>query len=627
MSITAMSSPGENLDVMTPREARQMFRNGTDNHFPSTSGMCMKHLQANLAMIKKQNADDFRQYCRQNAAPCPLLYCSEPGEYAAPPLAQDSDVRADVQRYRVYKDGKMTVVPSLAEYAWEDIVTFYLGCSFGLENLLLAQNVPVRHIQQGSNVPMFKTSVRTKPAGPFHGPLVVSMRPVPEEKLADAVNASRLSPLSHGIPVHIGDPAWIGIDHSTTSDGTAVLTNVVVSQFGDGRVQCHADDVQVFWACGVTSSVATANAGMELCFTHDPGSMFICDKLSVPDTTIDTSHPVEVIKFTAARLPAVYSILAQDVLKRIQCLEELILRDPGQRGAHHLLVEGDLLRSALSLSSRHRRVVVATGFPCVPEPPHEETDGLPGAIALIRAVQALGADDVVLLCDVDVESLYREVAEFSYAKGILSKPVHLQVVHMTDSEQDIVAEVATFDHLIAIERVSPNVQGLYYSMTGRDLSTHCSPIDRWFSAALCSSTTMTTGIGDGGNEVGMAKVHDQVVAHVPLGEEIVSSVRTDYLISSGVSNWGGYALAASLYALQACTVHSYYTRYGLGEHQAPDHHQFLPDVEMERKLLAKLNELQVLDGTRPEQAMSVDGFLFDDLHAGVIESIVDAVTV
>ena len=158
--------------------------------------------------------------------------------------------------------------------------------------------------------------------------------------------------------------------------------------------------------------------------------------------------------------------------------------------------------------------------------------------------------------------------------------VYPMVIQPDQTEEEISKEVEQFDHLIAVERAAPNKDGRYCRMTGKDLGKPVDPVDRWFEVALRSSSTAVVCIGDGGNEVGMAKVYDQVVKHIPFGETIASTVTCDYLISSGVSNWGGYALAASLYALQACPDHSYNRRCGLGKHMPPDPDLYLPSVRM-----------------------------------------------
>ena len=180
-------------------------------------------------------------------------------------LGADIDIRTDVPRYHVWRDGVVVDKPTDIRALWQDdLVTFVIGCSFSFEQALLESQVGIRHIEQGRNVPMFKTSIQTTPAGPFNGPMVVSMRPM---KASDAIKAIQITsryPEVHGAPVHIGDPALIGISDLGQPD------------YGDA-VDVHADYIPVFWACGVTPQAALVNARPAFCVTHAPGSMLITD--------------------------------------------------------------------------------------------------------------------------------------------------------------------------------------------------------------------------------------------------------------------------------------------------------------------------------------------------------------
>ena len=233
-----------------------------------TSGLADRQVQGNLVILPQALAGDFMRYCQRNPKPCPLLAVSEPGDPALPALGAGIDIRSDVPRYRVWRHGELVAEPTDITDLWrDDLVSFVLGCSFSFEQALRDEGLTLRHVDEGKNVAMFRTNVRTEPAGPFAGPLVVTMRPL---RAADAIRAVQITsrfPAVHGAPVHIGDPALIGIHDITRPD------------YGDA-VDVRADELPVFWACGVTPQAAIAEARPEFCITHAPGCMLITDLLN-----------------------------------------------------------------------------------------------------------------------------------------------------------------------------------------------------------------------------------------------------------------------------------------------------------------------------------------------------------
>src|SRR4029453_13089906 len=144
-----------------------------------TPGLAMGFVQANLVVVPRELAFDFLLFCQRNPKPCPLLDVTEPGDPRPRLVAPDADIRTDVPRYCVYRDGRLAEeLPDLTSVWRDDLVGFLLGCSFTFENALIQAGVPVRHIEQECNVPMYRTSLRCRPAGVFRGPMVVSMRPL-----------------------------------------------------------------------------------------------------------------------------------------------------------------------------------------------------------------------------------------------------------------------------------------------------------------------------------------------------------------------------------------------------------------------------------------------------------------
>ncbi len=247
--------------LLTPAEARALFRDGVQ---VPTPGFSAGYAQANLITLPKEDAFDFLIFAQRNPKPCPLLGVLEPGEISSD-LLVGGDIRTDIPGYRVFRDGVLTEERAEVTDLWrDDLVSFIIGCSFTFETALLDNGVPVAHIEQGRNVPMYRTSIPTTPAGKFHGPMVVSMRPIPANQVADAVRITSRYPSVHGAPVHVGDPAAIGIDDLAHPD------------FGDA-VDISPGTVPVFWACGVTPQSVVMSSKPELAITHAPGYMLVTD--------------------------------------------------------------------------------------------------------------------------------------------------------------------------------------------------------------------------------------------------------------------------------------------------------------------------------------------------------------
>ena len=244
-------------------EARRLIRSGAFGGH--TSGQAGGHVQGNVAIVPAEHASGFEAYCRRNAQACPLLAVSRPGDPHVPALGAGIDMRTDLPRYRVYRDGVLAGEQAEIGDLWrDDLVTFVIGCSFTFERALTAAGIPLRHLQQGRNVAMYSTNIPTIPAGPFHGPLVVSMRPVAAADAARAADITGRFPDMHGRPVHAGDPAAIGIADLSAPD------------YGD-PIAVLPGEVPLFWACGVTSQAALEAARIPLFMAHAPGCMLITD--------------------------------------------------------------------------------------------------------------------------------------------------------------------------------------------------------------------------------------------------------------------------------------------------------------------------------------------------------------
>jgi uncharacterized protein YcsI (UPF0317 family) len=254
------AAAGAGLD---PATARAAIRAGT--HSGPTSGLAPGFAQANLVVLPQREALDFLRFCVRNPAPCPLLAVTDTGSPYPDELAVGADLRTDVPRYRVFEGDRCIDEPADIHSYWrEDLVAFLLGCSFTFEWALTAAGLPLAHQAQGKNVPMYITDRPCARAGKYAGPLVVSMRPFPADDVPRAVEITSRFPAMHGGPVHIGDPAALGIANLNEPD------------FGES-VAVGTDEIPVFWACGVTPQAVAHTARPSLAIFHSPGHMFVTD--------------------------------------------------------------------------------------------------------------------------------------------------------------------------------------------------------------------------------------------------------------------------------------------------------------------------------------------------------------
>ncbi|MDF2035739.1 putative hydro-lyase [Cytobacillus oceanisediminis] len=254
-----MNSPSQ----LNPDEARKLIR--VQDWNKPTAGMANGFIQANLAILPKELAFEFLLFCQRNPKSCPIIDVTEPGSPVPMLSAPNADIRTDLPKYRVYKNGELAEeLSDITSYWNDDMVAFLIGCSFTFEDALLKNNIPIRHIEENRNVPMYKTNIGCVGAGQFEGPMVVSMRPMTEKEAIRAVQVTSRFPSVHGAPVHIGNPEAIGIN------------NIQRPDFGD-PVTIKDGEVPVFWACGVTPQAVAMHVKPEIMITHAPGHMFITD--------------------------------------------------------------------------------------------------------------------------------------------------------------------------------------------------------------------------------------------------------------------------------------------------------------------------------------------------------------
>lgn len=253
-------------------DVRASIRDGSyDGH---TAGLAAGKLQCNLAILPEHFALDFLRFCQRNPKPCPVVGVSNTGDPTLPTLGRDIDIRSNVSKYRVFRNGELSdEVTDISDVWSDDLVTVALGCSFTFENALLRNGIPVRHIETSTNVPMYRSNIDLVPAGKFAGQMVVTMRPIPADQVEQAREISSRYPQAHGAPIAVGDPAQIGISDLSKPD------------WGDA-VDIRAGEVPVYWACGVTPQNVLLAAELPICITHSPGHMLISDVAEDAETTI-----------------------------------------------------------------------------------------------------------------------------------------------------------------------------------------------------------------------------------------------------------------------------------------------------------------------------------------------------
>ena len=270
--MTSHTTAYSDLKASSAQQVRAAIRTGS--YGGHTSGLAAGKLQCNLAILPERFALDFLRFCQRNPKPCPVVGVSDSGDPFLPTLGSDIDIRSDVSKYRVFKDGALTDEVDDISALWaDDFVTVALGCSFTFENALARNGIPVRHMETGRNVPMYRSNIELMPAGPFAGKMVVTMRPIPAHQVDQACEISARYPQAHGAPIGFGDPENIGIGDLSQPD------------WGDA-VEVKDGEVPVYWACGVTPQNVLLDAKLPLCITHSPGHMLIADVAEDAETTI-----------------------------------------------------------------------------------------------------------------------------------------------------------------------------------------------------------------------------------------------------------------------------------------------------------------------------------------------------
>ena len=587
------------LASLSAKELRHLIR--SSKYTGDTAGLCANKSQYNVVLLEASYANKFKLFCESNSVPCPCHFVSAPNEFSAGPLSYDSDVRTDLSKYSVLEKGEHTsTVSSLMGQNVSDYVTFYLGCSYTFEHALINSGIPQRHIQQNNSVAMYITNIQCISVPPFECNMVVSMRYIPFEFLKLTHEVSATFPLSHGAPIWIGNPTGIGISDISVPDFGAY------SSPSDG-------DIPVFWGCGVTTQQALVSAKLARVFTHFPGHMFISDVEAKPKSI--TPSEIVVLREPPDVFVSLLSARAADV---INSLETVVSRDLNNRGIRNLIVEGDLMKSCLYLSHCDT-IAIISEFPCNYEfdVPYE-TDGIPGAFAVVKVLSYLGKKVTLLYSGEQMGNILRKcMALFDWSKaGNLIELKSLASIEAQMANSD--CNKALFDCLLTIEHSGSATDGNFYTMRGHDISQYCTRIATEVNGRKLFHRSVS--VGDGGNEWGMGKIKQNVIKHIEKGELIASVDVADFLVSVGVSNWGGYAIAAGLLVARNCNVHRRYVMRGIGYQSWKENQDILFSKAEQRDILSLMCELGIRDGIRKELGLSVDG-----LDIGVHDNVIDQI--
>uniref|UniRef100_A0A8C8XQM8 D-glutamate cyclase n=1 Tax=Panthera leo TaxID=9689 RepID=A0A8C8XQM8_PANLE len=513
--------------------------------------------------------------------------------------------RGDLPMFRKYEFGaRGGSLTSLEEYSEQlrDMVTCLPECSSSLEAALEKVGLPRRDSVGHGHVGAYETTAPCATIAGFCCHLVVTMRPIPNNKLEGLVPAS-CSPGNKGHPIHIGDPEWLGIKDLSRPD----YGEPVVCQPGDVPVEC----IQALLLCVSETPLAFTSAlgctvMTNLKNTEAPPSCLAPE--GIPEV-----HPI-------SQDPLHYSIASASAVQKIRELETIIATDPGHRRIGHLLCKNELLRASLSLSHA-RSVLVTTGFPTHfnHEPP-EETDGPSGTIALAACLQAL-EKEVSVIVDLRASGLFKKLVEDAIEQGVLKTQIPIFTLQGESAGaaqaflcKDGDPKSPRFDHLVAIERTGRAANGNCYNARKMSIRHWVDPTDDLFLAAQKIPGISAT---DSGN-LGKGKVKEAVKRHIRNGDGIACDVEADFAVITGVSNWGGCALACVLYILNSCEVHRHYLREAVGPSRAPgeqDWAQALPSI-------AKVTH-PVQSGVSGKVGPEVDGLPFHGTHAQMIQKLVD----
>lgn len=276
--------------------------------------------------------------------------------------------------------------------------------------------------------------------------------------------------------------------------------------------------------------------------------------------------------------------------------------------------KGDLEAAARSIADHAApHVGIVCGFFVRhAEPPSPETDGFNGMAQLAAGLIEVGVP-VTVITDAPCAK-----AAWAVTK-VLPGKVSLEVVDVDagsvrDLRDRLEASTTPITHLLAIERCALGSDGRAHREHGWDISDDTAPLDYLFEDDGWSATWTTIGAGDGGNEIGMGKLPASLIeSEIPNGALIAATTKADYLLVSGVANWGAYGLLGALAVLQPERADDLLKHF---------------NARFERDVLeAAVNIGQAIDDSRTDRLgqlqMTIDRLTLED-HIAVVDRIAAA---
>ncbi len=252
---------------MSPQEFRSIVSSGEwTGH---SMNKCRGSAVTDMVIVPKEYAYDYLVFAHRNPKIISIVDMTEAGSPHPLKVAPEADLRTDLPKYLVYRDGQVIDTPTDIKKYWrDDLVAFLTGCSESFDWALKEANVQY-HVNG-----VFSTNIPCIPVGPFCGNMAVSCRLF--QTASDAVRAVQISSrhfIMHGAPVHIGDPSTIGIKDLSQPDLINSWEDITSRQPAEG-------EVAMFWACGATNRIVAAEAKLPLMIVDYPLSIFITDKLA-----------------------------------------------------------------------------------------------------------------------------------------------------------------------------------------------------------------------------------------------------------------------------------------------------------------------------------------------------------
>ncbi|XP_022794951.1 D-glutamate cyclase, mitochondrial-like [Stylophora pistillata] len=494
----------------TGAQARSQFR---QNFFPraQTNGMSAGFTQASVHIIPSSAADQFYEFCKMNHAALPLVYRSKPGEVSAPPLAADLDIRTDQSAYGIYENGVCTkTVTDLVDIPFDDFVTFYVGCSSSFELAIQNAGLPVRQLESGRKAPVYQTRVLTVKSGPFSATVGMSLRPMPRNLVERAVQVTATMDKVHGAPVHIGHPSWIGVGDLQNPDF-------------DDKPFIKEGDVCMFWACGVTAALALMNARLPLAISvsqSDIASNFITDLNNEEFNKMDVPKWLESMQTKAVFIsekPVFCSLISDKALELIRQLKTQ--RKPEVVTPTDEMPDA-LAKAALRLSHACSVTIVTLN----------ETSTRVGlsVLSTIKSLLSSESKEVILLVPEEKQAEWRNFIDRCVELQLLKKSIAVNNIEARNGSSK--------DDLLQISR---------HVLSTMEASTLDDVLPRKFTALI--------GFNQEGGSVWVESTADQMTSN--------DVTKTSH------SFWPGEVIAAALYILNCCPVHSRYLRKGSGLHQ------------------------------------------------------------